>query len=306
LTGVEDYSYLLTKRRNERIAYHDQKRVLMSSQRSVKMGKRTKADFVVRVVSLAVLFFSFTVPPAAYAQNTTIEERPTVDEEALKILKKATDYLTGLNQLHLKAYKERDVVQESGQKLQFSGGFEVSLKRPDRLFASQTDDDGNIRRLWYDGKTVTMYDEKEKVYGQISAGETIDEMLDYLEIVIQYPLPLADLFYNDLSSLSGRARSGMYLGISFVENSACDHLAFRGESVDWQCWVERGEKPLIRKIVITYKEISGEPQLSARLSEWDVNLSLSDTLFQFSKPEDARRIQVLGSKRPNPQKRGEQ
>ena len=76
------------------------------------MGKRTKADFVVRVVSLAVLFFSFTVPPAAYAQNTTIEERPAVDEEALKILKKATDYLTGLNQLNLKVYKEQDVVQE--------------------------------------------------------------------------------------------------------------------------------------------------------------------------------------------------
>jgi hypothetical protein len=269
------------------------------------MGKRKKAAFVVLVVSLAVLFFSFTVPPAAPAQNNTIEERPNVDEEALEILKKATDYLTGLNQLHLKAYKERDVVQESGQKLQFSSSFEVSLKRPDRLFASLTDNDGNLHRLWYDGKTVTMYDEEEKVYGQISVAATIDEMLDYLELVIQFPLPLADLFYNDLSSLSGRARSGMYLGKSFVENTACDHLAFRGESVDWQFWIDRGAKPLIRKIVITYKEIPGEPQLSARLSKWDVKPSLSDTLFQFSKPEEARRIQVLGSKRPNPEERGE-
>ena len=257
-------------------------------------------------VALVALVFSFMVPSVVPAQQRAVDERPSVDKEALEIFNKATDYLAGLTQLHLKAYKERDVVQESGQKLQFSGGIEVSLKRPDRLFASQTDDDGNIRRLWYDGKTVTMYDEKEKVYGQISAGETIDEMLDYLEIVIQYPLPLADLFYNDLSSLSSRTLSGMSLGISFVDNVACDHLAFRGESLDWQCWVERGEKPLIRKIVITYKEISGEPQLSARLSEWDVNPSLSDTLFQFSKPEGARRIQVLGSKRPNPQKRGEQ
>ena len=270
------------------------------------MEKRKKADFVMLVVSLAVLFFSFTLPPAAHTQNPTIEERPTVDEEALEILKKATDYLTGLNQLQLKAYKDLDVVQESGQKLQFSSLFEVSLKRPDRLFASLTDNDGNLHRLWYDGKTVTMYDEEEKVYGQIAAAETIDEMLDYLELVIQFPLPLADLFYNDLSSLSVRARSGMYLGISFVENSACDHLAFRGDSVDWQFWIDHGAKPLIRKIVITYKKIPGEPQLSARLSEWDVKPSLSDTLFQFSKPEGARRIQVLGSKRPNQQKRGAQ
>jgi hypothetical protein len=270
------------------------------------MGKRKKTNFVMLVVLLAVLVFCFLLPAIVSAQQKEVEEIPNVEKGAREKLKKATDYLTGLTQLHLKAYKEQDAVQESGQKLQFSSGFEVFLKRPDRLFASLTDDDGNIRRLWYDGKTVTMYDEREKVYGQIPAGATIDEMLDYLEIVILYPLPLADLFYNDLSSLSSRALSGMYLGISFVENSACDHLAFRGESVDWQFWVERGEKPLIRKIVITYKEIPGEPQLSARLSEWDVKPSLSNSLFQFSKPEGSRRIQVLGSKRPNPQKRGEQ
>ena len=87
--------------------------------------------------------------------------------------------------------------------------------------------------------------------------------------------------------------------------SACDHLAFRGESVDWQLWVDRGEKPFFRKIVLTYKELPGEPQLSARLSEWDIEPSFSDTLFQFSVPEGARRIQVLGSKRSNPQKRGD-
>lgn len=270
------------------------------------MGKRKKIYCVILGVALAALVFSFMVPPVAPAQHSEVKEKPDVDKEALEILKKATDYLTSLKQLHLKAHKEWDLVQESGQKLQFSSSFEVSLKRPDRLFASLTDNDGNLHRLWYDGKTVTMYDEGEKVYGQIPVAETIDEMLDYLELVVQFSLPLADLFYNDLSSLADRAQSGMYVGISFFENSACDHLAFRGESVDWQFWVERDEKPLIRKVVITYKAIPGEPQLSARLSEWDVKPSLSDTLFQFSKPEGARRIQVLGSKRPNPQQRGEQ
>ena len=258
-----------------------------------------------RSVLLAFLLFGFGVPSVEPVQQTEVEEIPVVDEEALAILKKATDYLTGLKQLHLKAYKEQDVVQDSGHKLQFSTSFEVFLKRPDRLVAFLRDDDGNQRRLWYDGKTVTMYDESEKVYGQIAVAETIDRMLDYLEIVIRYPLPLADLFYNDLSSLSGRARSGMYLGLSFVENVACDHLAFRGESVDWQFWVDRGKKPLIRKIVITYKELPGEPQLSARLSEWDVKPTLADALFQFSKPEGARQIEVIGSKRSNPRKRGE-
>jgi hypothetical protein len=87
---------------------------------------------------------------------------------------------------------------------------------------------------------------------------------------------------------------------------ACDHLAFRGESVDWQVWIDRGENPLIRKIVITYKELPGEPQISARLDDWDIQPQLADAIFQFTPPEDARRIQVLGSKRPEYQQRGEQ
>jgi len=190
--------------------------------------------------------------------------------------------------------------------LQFSSSFDVSLKRPNRIFASRTDDDGIMRRFWYDGKTASMYDEGEKVYFQVKVPDTIDEMLDYLETVIESPPPLADLLYNDLSFLSKRALSVMYIDVSFVYNSACDHLAFRGESVDWQMWVDRGEKPLIRKVVITYKELPGEPQLSARIEEWDTQPQLSDTLFQFSIPEGARRIPVVGSKRRDSHEGGAQ
>ena len=229
-----------------------------------------------------------------------------IDPEALAILKKATDYLTGLTQFRLKGYKDEDALQESGQKFQFSASFEVWLKRPNRLFVTRIEDDGIIRRLWYDGKTASMYDEGEKVYAQIPVPDTIDTMLDYLETVIESPLPLADLLYNDLSHLSERALSGRYVDVSFVQNTACDHLAFRGESVDWQFWIDRGEKPLIRKIVITYKELPGEPQLSGRLEEWNTEPKISDTLFQFSTPEGARRIPIVGSKRRDSKEGGAQ
>lgn len=269
------------------------------------MGKEIKIGLRV-VVALAALVFPFMTPSAAESQQVPAEESADIDKEALEILKKATDYLTGLTEFRLKGYKETDVLQESGQKLQFSSSFEICLKRPDAIFASRTDDDGIIRRLWYDGKTVSMFDEGEKVYAQIKAPDTLDEMLDYLETIMKSPFPLADLFYNDLSYLSDRIVSGMYLDISFVENSACDHLAFRGESVDWQIWIDRGEKPFIRKIVLTYKELPGGPQISARLDDWNIRPQLSDAIFQFTPSEDARRIPVLGAKRPEYQQRGGQ
>lgn len=270
------------------------------------MGEKVKTGLMVLVVALAASFFSLMTPSAAENQQAAVEERSDIDKEALEILQKATDYVSSLTQFFLKVYKTTDVVQKSGQKLQFSSSFEVSLKRPDRIFASQMDDDGIRHYFWYDGKSATMYDEGKKVYGQIRAPEIIDDMFDYLETVMKFPFPLADLFYNDLSHLSDYALSGEYVGVSYLAGIPCDHLAFRGESLDWQLWVDRGAQPLFRKIVLTYKELPGEPQISARLSEWEIEPSLSDTLFQFSVPEGARRIQVLRSKSPNLQKRGDQ
>ena len=269
-----------------------------------------KLKTLVRIIMITILSFLFSslilYPGSANhafaadntpSQQVTGDQGAAIDPEALAILKKATDYLAGLPKFRLKGYKEEDVVQETGQKFQFLSSFDVCLKRPDRMFITRTDDDGIRRRLWYDGKTASMYDEGEKVYAQIKVPDTIDTMLDYLETVTESPLPLADLLYNDLSHLAERALSGRYLDVSFVQTIACDHLSFRGESVDWQLWIDRSDKPLIRKIVITYKELPGEPQLTARLEEWDVEPQLSDSLFQFTTPEGARRIKVVGSKR---------
>ena len=49
-----------------------------------------------------------------------------------------------------------------------------------------------------------------------------------------------------------------------------DHYAFRQGDVDWQIWIERGERPLPRKLVITTREEVGQPQYSAELT-WNLN-----------------------------------
>jgi hypothetical protein len=269
------------------------------------------------IIAVAIPLFSMTdflpfmVDPARAAEQNqgsqvTGDQAQAIDPEALAILKKATDYLTALPQFRLKGYKEEDVVQETGQKLQFSSSFDVYLKRPDRMFITRTDDDGIMRRFWYDGKTASVHDEGQKVYAQLDVPDTIDEMLDYLETVVDSPPPLADIFYNDLSHLSQRALSGMYLGVGAVKDISCDHLSFRGEAVDWQIWVDRGEKPFIRKILITYKALPGEPQLSGHLEEWNTEPRIADSLFQFIIPEGARRIPIVGSKRRDSNEGGAQ
>ena len=267
------------------------------------MRKIKKINFTMLAIAAVAVVLACMVPTLMAESDTATatgqskqvtEDRSTdVDEEALKILRKATDYLTSLERFRLKAATVMDVVQESGQKLQFGSTVEVTVKRPNLLSLSRILDDGYVRRVWYDGATATMYDEKEKAYGKIPVPDTIDEMLDYLEEVIKNPRPLADLLYSDLSHLSDLPVSGAYVGESYLEGMACDHLAFRGESVDWQLWIDRGEKPLIRKVVITYKELTGGPQFIAHLEQWDIQPEITDSLFQFSPPEGAQRIRVV-------------
>jgi hypothetical protein len=74
----------------------------------------------------------------------------------------------------------------------------------------------------------------------------------------------------------------------------CDHLAVRtSKGVDFQVWVAQGSEPLPRRIVITYKEETGQPQFWADLSDWNLSPEISDTLFTFTPPAGADRIQFL-------------
>jgi hypothetical protein len=272
-----------------------------------------RITFIISVVALLLGYSTLLTLIAEQAKEDATQpdqiagdRKANIDEEALTILTKATDYLTGLKQFTIKAVKETDVVQASGQKLQFATAIEVAVRRPNLLFGSWAQDDGTIRQLWYNGGTVTIYEDTENVFGQIQAPDTIDEMLDYMETVLKSPQPLTDIFDNNLSYLAELPVSGRYVGVSYLEGIACDHLAFRGETVDWQLWIDRGEKPLIQKIVITYKELQGEPQIAARMLNWNTQPTISDDLFQFSPPEGARQIQVVVPERGNPGEGGGQ
>ena len=268
------------------------------------------------IIAIVALLLGYITPPTAIGEQAkatinqpeqSAEDSETdIDEEALTILKKATDYLTDLKQFTIKAVKTTDVVQESGQKLQFATTIEVAIRRPNLFFGSWVQDDGTIRQLWYNGETVTIYEDTENVFGQIQVPDTIDEMLDYMETVLKSPQPLADIFNNDLSHLAALPLSGSYVGVCYLDAIACDHLAFRGEATDWQLWIDRGEKPFIKKIVLTYKELQGEPQITARMLNWNTQPTISDDLFQFSPPEGARQIQVFVRKRVNPEEGGTQ
>ena len=114
-------------------------------------------------------------------------------------------------------------------------------------------------------------------------------LIDEYDITFQ----LADLLYEDpYGVFTEYVERGMDLGEAELDGRSCRHLAFRQESIDWQIWVENSDTPLPRKIIITEKWITGQPQFTAILSNWDVSPDLQDRIFIFDPPKGLLKIDI--------------
>ena len=237
------------------------------------------------------------VPDATVAEDQAVNAEDPRDPEALSELKKATDFLVAQPRFKFKARIFYDVIQDDGRRLQFEKSGEISLQRPDRLYVESHRDDGRWRKLWYQGETLSIADLIQNLHTQVKAPPTIDATLDMLEALVKEPQPLADLLYNDLSPLEEQAIEADLVGDSLLDGVPCKQLSFRGETIDWQLWVEQGEKPFIRKVAISYREAPGSPQYMALINDWETPERFSDDLFTFIVPKGSEWIKILSPPR---------
>ena len=81
-------------------------------------------------------------------------------------------------------------------------------------------------------------------------------------------------------------RSGANRGVT------CRQVAFRTDEVDWQLWVEEGDRPLPCRYTITSKWTYGAPQYTITFTNWGVNPDLPASDFQFTASEGTKSTTV--------------
>ena len=218
---------------------------------------------------------------------------PLIEERARAELQAMSEYLRGSKSFSFHADIQYDDVLPSGQKIAFAAEADIALRRPNGIHAVQVADTG-ARRLWFDGKAITLLDPDKQTVGVETFSGNTDKALDHMMNVLHFNPPLSDLLYEDpAKALLKTTAHGFVVGNSPVNGIACRHLAFVDRQIDWQIWVENGKLPLPRKLVITYKTLPGSPQYSATLSDWDFATRLPDRLFQPDIPAGAVRIPFL-------------
>jgi hypothetical protein len=200
-------------------------------------------------------------------------------------------HLASLAAFRVRAEVRYDAVQASGQRIEFGSERRIALRRPDRLWAEVTYWDGPVEWVVYDGARLSAAAPSQNVYASTEQSGSLEEALARFEEELGAPLPLAELFEPGLyARLAPLIESGAQVGTVELDGRPCDQLAFRTSSLDFQLFVEQGDAPVPRRLVIDYRDEPGSPQFRASLQDWQANAELPDDVFRFSPPIGAQRI----------------
>jgi hypothetical protein len=133
----------------------------------------------------------------------------------------------------------------------------------------------------------------QNVHYEVASPGTLDDVVDMITAQLNVRPPLAHLIYSNLRRVFNiRIETGRYMGEDEINEVNCDHLAFRNLDADWQVWVEQGDRPVIRRLVIRYKSRLGYPTFRAELEDWDVDADLPDALFETVVPNGSRKVEL--------------
>ncbi|NSL55209.1 DUF2092 domain-containing protein [Uliginosibacterium aquaticum] len=216
-----------------------------------------------------------------------------IEPEASALLKKATDFLAKQQKFSLNTRSSLEIVLDSGQKIQFDHTTAQSVQRPDKLRVERGGD--LVKQLFiYDGKSLILSSPSQHVYARVPAPDTLEAMLDFARSSLDIIAPAGDLIYKDAYDiLMTDVESGFVVGKGVVEGARCDHLAFRAPNVDWQIWIEDGQRPLIRKLILTTRDLASAPQFSVVVSRWDLMPAFTADTFRISPPKGAQKIDFV-------------
>jgi hypothetical protein len=241
--------------------------------------------------TLATVITLVLLGPAAMVRA---QQPSSVEQAAVAALEQMGAYLRSLKAYQVDAATSTQEVLINGQKVTFHSVTHVLARMPDRLRVSVEGDKRN-RLYVYDGKQFTMLTRSANYYATSPAPPTVVELANALEDKLGVEMPLADLFrWGGPQSQTAAITSAMFVGVSGVDGISCGHYAFRQPGLDWQIWIQQGDHPLPRRLVLTTMTDDAKPEYTATL-DWNLAPSFNEGAFTFIPPHGANRVVFAGT-----------
>jgi hypothetical protein len=215
-----------------------------------------------------------------------------IDPLALQVLKAATEPIRQSQSFSFKVLVSREHLGSNGQVITLFHSSEATVQRPNKL---HVDFHGRAKEveLFYNAGQAVLYTPEDKFYTQISGPTTLDAILDALEKRDVF-LPTKNFLESDpYKSLTDDLLTGYVIGKVMLFDQPVHHLAFTEPGAEWQMWVVGGEHPQVRRLQVVDNSKPGHPRIVVDFFDWNFNASPNSGLFTFSKPADAKEIQLL-------------
>jgi hypothetical protein len=216
-----------------------------------------------------------------------------IDTVAVSILDHMSAVIGDMGSCSVKVKSNYDVSSQAFGLVKHADMQQVYLHGPDKLFVRSEGDKGS-RDFYYDGKTLSYYSVDKNQFSQVQAPPTIMQMIDSVHKMYGIDFPVADFFYPSfVDDILAESKNLAYLGITNVDGKECFHIAGRANDKTFQFWISNDAFYLPVKVVIVYTGKEMSPQYEAVLTDWQVNPSLPDAIFEFTSPPKAKKIKMV-------------
>ncbi|MBI3468999.1 MAG: DUF2092 domain-containing protein, partial [Planctomycetes bacterium] len=232
------------------------------------------------------------------------EEPQQIDPQADKVLRAAGAYLQQLQSFRCDATATLKV-SLGDMTNEMTSEYSIALRRPNQvaillkkgeLGASIVSDGKQAYHYIPAMKKHTVADAPQGPE-QLFAGESA--MLFTQGGMMFIPALLAaDPAKTWLEGVTG----GQHLGEETIDGAKCHHLRFFQPQMDWDVWIESGDRPLLRKIVPDMSKTLAQAaplqafgnvkmETSLVLRDWQPNAAIAADVFRFQPPPDSKQVQ---------------
>lgn len=226
---------------------------------------------------------------AANEASASAEAKQDIDPDAMATLSRMGQYLRSLKAFQVEATTSRDDVMQDGQVVTLDSTVNLLARFPDRLRV-EIDNPRQHRLYLYNGKEITVFAERVNYYATAPAPDTVGKLAADLADRFGIELPLTDLFYwGGPESKEKEITAAADIGPSQIGGVSCEHYVFRQAGLDWQIWIQLGDYPLPRKLVLTTMTDEARPRYSSTLT-WNLAPAFNESAFEFNAPPYAHKI----------------
>lgn len=225
-------------------------------------------------------------------------DKSSIDARVREALIRMTSFVSKAQSYSMTLNLGNEGILKDGQRIEIGALINVDFARPDKARISIENRTGESSIIVLDGDSLSVLAKTDValLYDQADQPGDVDYSLEYLNQVLGTDDQIRDFFSIELMTrLRNTIESGLYLRESKVAGTVCEHLALRTDDLDVQVWIPKTGQPVPVRMVATYREIEGQPQFWADFIEWDFSPNFGPDFFEFTPPENAKRVDFFES-----------